>query len=111
MEVRKRPLAHMAHSRYLRPDHAGPTSVAPSVVVEMPEIKDQGRELHISKPRFVGLAAAVLVSPIYFVFASYGHSDLGTLAWFVTCGLFAIAYVNRSRIRRLLRKTSRPSSN
>lgn len=75
----------------------------------MLEVKDQGREPHISKPRLMGLAAAILVSPVYFLFANYGHADLGTLAWFVTCGLLAVAYVNRSRLKRLWRKISRPS--
>ena len=75
----------------------------------MLEIKDEGRELHISRPRLVGLAIAVLAAPIYLVLATYHHGTLGIFAWFAVCVLLTIAYLKRNWLKDWARGVSHPS--
>ena len=70
----------------------------------MLEIKDSGPELHISRPRVVGLVFAVAVSPIYLVLDVYHHETLGTVGAIAAYALLTIAYIQRHRLRAWVRR-------
>jgi len=69
---------------------------------KMVEIKDSGSEFHWSRPRIVGLLSAALASPIFFVFAGFGHQILGGVIWFAACMALMIAYVRPTRFRKFM---------
>ena len=66
----------------------------------MVEIKDDGTEFHWSHPRIVGLVFAVAASPIFLIFATFGHETFGGVVWFVVCIGLTIAYVRLTRFRK-----------
>ena len=70
----------------------------------MIEIKDSGKEFHWSRPRIMGLIFAVVASPIWIGFASYGYETLGEILWFAACiGLLA-AYALPTRFRKFMQR-------
>ena len=70
----------------------------------MGEIKDSGREFHWSRPRIMGLVFGAVASPIFFVFAAFGHETLGSVLWLATCIGLMIAYVRPTRFRRFMQR-------
>jgi hypothetical protein len=73
-------------------------------VADVAEIKDSGSEFHWSRPRIVGLLFAALASPIFFVFAGFGHATLGGGLWFATCIVLMIAYVRPTPFRKFTQR-------
>ena len=70
----------------------------------MPEIKDSGSEFHWSRPRIMGLVFSAVASPIWIVFAAFGHKNLGGVLWFVACMALMIAYVRPTRFRKFMQR-------
>ena len=68
----------------------------------MVEIKDSGREFYISRPRIVGLVFSAVTSPIFFLFAGFGHRTLGSVLWLTTCIGLIIAYIRPTRLRKFM---------
>jgi len=68
----------------------------------MVEIKDSGREFHISRPRIVGLVFAAATSPIFFAFAAFGHRTLGNALWLAACVGLVVAYVLPTPLRKFM---------
>jgi len=70
----------------------------------MIKIKDSGSEFHWSRPRIAALVFAVLASPIFLVFAGFGHQTLGGVAWFAACMALTVAYIRPTRLRKFLQR-------
>ena len=54
-----------------------------------------------SRSRLVGLAVAVLLSPIYFIAVHYNHEARGLAIVCVTAVVVAVAYVNRQIVTKV----------
>jgi hypothetical protein len=54
-----------------------------------------------SRSRLMGLAVAVLLSPIYFIAVHYNHEARGLAIVCVTAVVVAVAYVNRQIITKV----------
>ena len=61
----------------------------------MLEIKDEGREFHISKARLVGCGFSLLVLPIFLAFVTLDQTNRGTAAATLTYVLLTTLYVKR----------------
>ncbi len=70
----------------------------------MAEIKDSGIEFHWSRPRIMGLVFSAVASPIWILFAAFGHANLGGVLWFGTCMVLMIAYIRPTRFRKFMQR-------